>query len=101
MNQELIDKFIKDLLDAKNLNGVDDEVRQQLEQDLKTRLLDQIDRAIIEALPEDKLSGFNALLDNNSTAQDVQKYIIECGVDTQKVTLETMLRFRALYLGSK
>lgn len=101
MNQELIDKFIKDLLDAKDLNGVDDEVRQQLEQDLKTRLLDQIDRAIIEALPEDKLSGFNALLDNNSTAQDVQKYIIECGVDTQKVTLETMLRFRALYLGSK
>lgn len=101
MNQGLIDKFIKDLLDAKNLNGVDDEVRQQLEQDLKTRLLDQIDRAIIEALPEDKLSGFNALLDNNSTAQDVQKYIIECGVDTQKVTLETMLRFRALYLGSK
>ena len=101
MNQELIDKFIKDLLDAKNLNGVDDEVRQQLEQDLKTRLLDQIDRAIIEALPEDKLSGFNELLDNNSTAQDVQKYIIECGVDTQKVTLETMLRFRALYLGSK
>lgn len=101
MNQELIDKFIKDLLDAKNLNGVDDEVRQQLEQDLKTRLLDQIDRAIIEALPEDKLSGFNELLDNNSTAQDVQKYIIKCGVDTQKVTLETMLRFRALYLGSK
>lgn len=101
MNQELIDKFIKDLLYAKDLNGVDDEVHQQLEQDLKTRLLDQIDRAIIEALPEDKLSGFNALLDNNSTAQDVQKYIIECGVDTQKVTLETMLRFRALYLGSK
>lgn len=101
MNQELIDKFIKDLLDAKNLSGVDDEVRQQLEQDLKTRLLDQIDRAIIEALPEEKLSGFNALLDNNSTTQDVQKYIVECGVDMQKVTLETMLRFRALYLGSK
>lgn len=100
MDQDPIDKFIKDLLEAKNLSGVDDAVRQQLEQDLKTRLLDQIDRAIIEALPEGKVDALNDLLDRGASQQEFQQLITDSGIDAQKITLETMLRFRALYLGS-
>ena len=101
MNQDAISKFISDIIDAKGYKTLDSDVRRQLEQDLKNRLIDQIDRAVLEALPENKIDGFNDLLDRGASQQEVQQYIANSGVDTKKITLETMLRFRSLYLGDK
>ena len=101
MNQDALSKFISDIIDAKGYKTLDSDVRRQLEQDLKNRLLDQIDRAVLEALPENKIDGFNDLLDRGASQQEVQQYIATSGVDTKKITLETMLRFRSLYLGGK
>ncbi len=101
MNQDAISKFISDIIDAKGYKTLDSDVRRQLEQDLKNRLLDQIDRAVLEALPENKIDGFNDLLDRGASQQEIQQYIANSGVDTKKITLETMLRFRSLYLGDK
>ena len=101
MDQDALSKFINDIIDAKNFKTLDGDVRRQLEQDLKNRLLDQIDRAVLGALPENKIDGFNDLLDRNASQQEVQRYIANSGVDTKKITLETMLRFRSLYLGDK
>ena len=101
MDQDALSKFINDIIDAKNFKTLDGDVRQQLEQDMKNRLLDQIDRAVLGALPENKIDGFNDLLDRNASQQEVQQYIANSGVDTKKITLETMLRFRSLYLGVK
>lgn len=93
------DAFIKEMLNAKQWStAVDDEVKQQLEADLKNRLMDQIDRAVIEAMPEDKVNGLNELLDREASEDEVRQFIQQSGVDTQRVTLETMLRFRDLYL---
>ena len=101
MDQDALSNFINDIIDAKNFKTLDSDVRQQLEQDLKNRLLDQIDRAVLGALPENKIDGFNDLLDRNASQQEIQQYIANSGVDTKKITLETMLRFRSLYLGVK
>lgn len=101
MDQDALSKFISDIIDAKGYKTLDSDVRRQLEQDLKNRLLDQIDRAVLRALPENKIDGFNELLDRNASQQEVQQYIATSGVDTKKITLETMLRFRSLYLGDK
>lgn len=101
MDQDALSKFINDIIDAKNFKALDSDVRQQLEQDMKNRLLDQIDRAVLGALPENKIDGFNELLDRDASKQEVQQYIANSGVDTKKITLETMLRFRSLYLGDK
>lgn len=101
MNQDAISKFISDIIDAKGYKTLDSDVRRQLEQDLKNRLIDQINRAVLEALPENKIDGFNDLLDRGASQQEVQQYIATSGVDTKKITLETMLRFRSLYLGDK
>lgn len=101
MDQDALSKFINDIIDAKNFKTLDGDVRRQLEQDLKNRLLDQIDRAVLEAVPEDKIDGLNDLLDRDASQQEVQQYIANSGVDTKKITLETMLRFRSLYLGVK
>ena len=96
MDQDALSKFINDIIDAKNFKTLDGDVRQQLEKDLKNRLLDQIDRAVLGALPENKIDGFN-----DASKQEIQQYVATSGVDTKKITLETMLRFRSLYLGDK
>lgn len=101
MDQDALSKFISDIIDAKGYKTLDSDVRRQLEEDLKNRLLDQIDRAVLGALPENKIDGFNDLLDRNASQQEIQQYIASSGVDTKKITLETMLRFRSLYLGVK
>lgn len=92
--------FIKEMLSAKAWNQqVDDEVKAQLESDLRSRLMDQIDQAVVEALPEDKVDGLNELLDKEASEEEIQQYIAASGVDVQRITTETMLRFRDLYLG--
>lgn len=101
MDQDALSKFINDIIDAKNFKTLDGDVRQQLEKDLKNRLLDQIDRAVLGALPENKIDGFNELLDRDASKQEIQQYVATSGVDMKKITLETMLRFRSLYLGDK
>ncbi|MEO8691151.1 MAG: hypothetical protein ABI397_00010 [Candidatus Saccharimonas sp.] len=94
--------FIKDMLNSKTWSpGVDTDAKALLEEDLQTRLMDQIDQAVVEALPEDKVDGLNALLDREAPDNEVQQYIASSGVDIQRVTTETMLRFRDLYIGSQ
>ncbi len=93
--------FIKEMLSTKAWGQqVDDEVKAQLESDLGSQLMDQIDRAVIEALPEDKVDGLNELLDREAPEEEIQQYVATSGIDVQRITTETMLRFRDLYLGT-
>jgi hypothetical protein len=100
MQGDELDQFVRDMLAAKNLPGLeDDNVRDQFVDDLKEEILAQVDRAIVQAIPEDKLDGFNALLDDDATSDEaLQSYVAQCGVDTQQVATDTMTRFRELYL---
>jgi hypothetical protein len=101
MNGDELDQFIGGILDAKKLSGIDQDVRAQLVTDLKQQLLDQINRALIGALSEDKLDEFNTLLeDPKTTDETVQTFITTSGVDIDRVTAKTMLQFRDLYLQS-
>lgn len=98
---ENVDKFIDQIIDAKQLPGLNDEVRSQLKDDLRRRLMDQIDRAAVTALSDEKAEELSKKLDDeNFTPEDAAKFMQESGVDLSKVTLETMIRFRMLYLGT-
>lgn len=97
-----LDQFITEMLSAKQLPGVTDEVHQQLVADLKQRLLDQINRALVDALPDEKMNEFEALLDNQEVSDEqVQQFIANSGVDVKRVTTETMLRFYDLYVSPR
>jgi hypothetical protein len=101
MSGDELDKFIGDILEAKQLSGLDNEVKAELIADLKQQMLDQINRAIISALPEEKLDEFNVLLEDPNTSEEaIQAYIMNSGVNINRVTTTTMLQFRELYLQS-
>lgn len=94
-----LDQFVNEMLDAKQLSGVTDDVRAQLVSDLKQRLLDQVNKALIDALPDGKMDEFEQLLDDE-TIDDarVQQFMLDAGVDVKKVTTVTILRFYDLYV---
>ncbi len=96
------EQFVSGLLDAKEWGSkIDEDGRKQLEEDLKGRLMDQIDRAVVEALPEDKVDGLNDLLDREASDEEIHEYIASSGVDVKGITMQTMLQFRELYLGDE
>ena len=78
----------------------DGEVRDQLKADMTQRLLTQIDRATLNRLTEQQAIELSDKLDNQSFGDvEATEFIKSCGVDAQEVALETMVQFRALYLG--
>ena len=96
---ENVEQFIDQLIDERDLN-LDDDVRQELKADMINRLLDQIDQASINALPEDKAIELADKLDDpDFTDEQVAEFIRNSGVDLERVALETMVQFRLLYLG--
>lgn len=96
-----LDTFINDIIDAKQLPGLTDEAKQGLIEEMRERLLDMINRALIDALPEDKVAAFSTLLDEETVSDEqVQSFIAQSGVDVERVTAKTMLAFRNLYLSS-
>lgn len=100
MSNEL-DAFVATMLAEKQLPGIDkdEELKAQVQADLKKDLLQEIDRALVNALSDEKLAEFNALLDDpNTNAEVVQNFIKNSGVDINAVTIRTMVGFRALYL---
>lgn len=99
MSDDVFDKFLEEILEAKKLSGVDPDVHNQLMNDLRDSLADQINRAVLNALPEDKLEEFNNLLDDPAFDDEKsQAFIASTGIDVRKITIETMLTFRDLYL---
>lgn len=95
-----IDEFIESLLNDKGIE-VEPEIREELKADMKNRLLDQIDRAAIQALPEDKAKELAEKVDDpNFTNEDMTKFMQESGVNLTEVALDTMLKFRGFYLGT-
>lgn len=97
-----MDQFINQILDEKQLPGETPEVRQQLVADLRTRLMSQIDRAMLGALSSQQLDQLNQMLDRQDLSDsDIQNFFRNSGVDGQQVALDTMLRFRNYYLGTE
>lgn len=90
--------FINQILDEKALPGLDDEIRQQLVEDMTQRLLDQINRAIVEAVPAVKLAEFEKIA-TEANDDKLQEFFADNSIDTQTITVNAMVNFKNLYLG--
>ena len=96
---EQLDSFITEIIETKQLPGITDEAKKLLVVEMRQRLLDMINRALIEALPDDKVGELSSMLDTDSIADEaLQSFVQDSGVDVKTITAKTMLAFRALYL---
>lgn len=97
--QKDLERFVNDVLTQKNLPGLTDDVRPDVVEHMVGALRELIDRAILEALPEDRLDQLNGMLDDASTTKEqVAQFVQDSGVDTEYIATQTMIHFRELYL---
>lgn len=97
---EQVSQFMDSLLEEKGITDLDDETRETLKRDMIERLMAQIDTALINALPEDKLTEFNERInDPDFSNDDATQFFVDAGLDVQRIALQTMIEFRMLYIG--
>ena len=96
---ENMDQFIRQILAENGVTGLDEDVMEKLVKEMREYLIDQIDEAAISKLPDDKAEELrNKMEDPNFSDEDLQEFMKNSGVDLAQVALNTMLRFRNLYL---
>lgn len=94
-----VDEFIEQLLQEKDITDLDPETRGELKKEMTERLLDQINKAAIMQLDEEKAAELSDLLDKEDfTNEKMAEFMENSGVDLTQVALETMLQFRNYYL---
>ncbi len=94
-----LDTFVDSLITEKHLPGLTEEGRKYVFDELKSSLIDHINRAVLNALPEDKLDELDSLMDReDTTPETLQAFISNSHVDVARITAETILYFRSLYL---
>lgn len=96
-----VDEFIESLLTDKGITDIEPDIKEELKTDMKKRLLDQINRAAVMQLSEEKADELAKLIeDPNFTNEEMTKFMQDSGVNLTEVTLDTMLKFRSFYLGT-
>lgn len=96
-----VDQFIEQLLVEKGLTDIDEEIKKELMEDMKTKLLDQIDKAAVLKLSEEKAVELSEKVnDPEFTNEKMVEFMNESGVDLTQVAIETMMQFRNFYLSA-
>lgn len=96
-----VDDFIESLLVEKGITDVEPDIKKQLKDDMKKRLLNQINKAAIMKLSEDKAAELAKLVDDpDFTNEKMTEFMQKSGVNLTEVALDTMLKYRNFYLGN-
>lgn len=94
------DDFIEQLLKEKGITDIEPDVRAELKEDMKKRLLNQINKTAVIKLNEEKAAELATLVDDpNFTNEQMAEFMKNSGVNLSEVALITILRFRSFYLG--
>lgn len=92
-----LDEFVSRLIAEKGLEGLDDDVLTQVREDLRSRLEDQINIAILGAMSEEDKTTFSALLDTGNE-QEIRAFCAEHIENFDNLIATTLLRFREMYV---
>ena len=101
-DDEAINLFIEGLIAEKGVDAPTEEIHQAVHADLKTQLMAELDRALVSALPDDKLEELYKITESSDKAVDpnlVAQYISDSGVDATSVIGNTIKQFGEAYLG--
>ena len=102
MEMQSVDEFIETILNDKGITDIEPDVRNELKEDMKQRLIDQINKAAVMQLSEEKAAELANLVDDpNFTDEQMTEFMQKSGVNLPEVALDTMLKFRGFYLGAE
>lgn len=97
-NQE-IRNFVAQIVEQKQLTGVEQDIKDKLIDDLSSMLEDQINRALIDSLNDEQFKEFEQLVDGNDT-QKISTFFTDHKLPVQSIVTHVMTKFRMSYLGT-
>ena len=96
-----VDDFIENLLSEKGITNLEPDVKADLKKEMTDRLVNQINKAAIMQLSEDKAEELTKLIEEpDFTNEKMTEFMQNSGVNLAEVALDTMLKFRNFYLGT-
>lgn len=103
MNDDInLNSFIIDLINEKSFPGLTDERKAEIANEMQDLLIEQINRAIVDALPDEVLDKLNERMEQpDFNEAEMHKIVADSGIDVGKITADTLVRFRAFYLGAE
>ena len=101
MNNKDLQEFVTNIINEKGLSVSSDEVKQQLIDDMMHRLLDIIDKEVLNAMSDQDIDKLNQMLDKSASDEEVQAFIASVVPDMKQIVARTTIRFRNAYLNSE
>ncbi|MDD3156387.1 MAG: DUF5663 domain-containing protein [Candidatus Pacebacteria bacterium] len=81
-----------------DFNDLDEEVLDQIKKDLKPRIENHINMAILKNIPQNKLEDFEKIVDSNDQ-EKIQAFCNENIPDLKEVIAMALISFRDSYMG--
>ena len=97
-DERILQIFVNKMITEKTPQGLDDGDRDKISRVLIEQLNQRMEYALIAALPDDKLTELNNLLDNNGKDDAIDGVFDNSGVDFDAVSQQTLEAFRQEYL---
>lgn len=91
---KVINVFVDKMMADKGVNDAG------LKEQLETKLEEQIEQAMIRALPDEKLTELEGMLDREASDEEIEAFFEGAGVDFQGAVEQTMAAFREAFLNS-
>lgn len=96
---QLMELFCEQMMIDKGLDDLSGKAREEVRNDLKEKLILEINRSILAALPDEKFDELDKKMEEGSlTPEEISAAVEGANLDIDKITEETMLKFRELYL---
>ena len=96
-----IKKFLQDLIAEAGLTDLPAEDQGKMLEDLYIRLEDRLILAVQNALPDDKLTDFQNMIESeDTTPEEVEQYIQKNLPNYEQVFAKAFADFRELYLSA-
>lgn len=97
---ELIDNYAEGMIVEQGMSALDDDLKADLKKDIVERVNAEMNGAIVDALPDDKLDEFDEMLGRDgTTSDDIQKYLVDSGIDVGAVVTKAFEKVHQDFIG--
>lgn len=96
-----IQNFLQKIVDQVDQGDISPEQREQMVKILGRQLDSALLAAALQALPEEKMPEYDALINSQPTAEQVQQYLMSNVPDIENVYRAALLAFRQKYIAEE
>ncbi len=100
-NEQILEVIAKSLLIEKGFTDLEPEVEQDMVKELVARETEYVNRALLAALPDDKMLELEKLADDENVSEEqLTKLVASADIDAEAISSKALEEFRDLYLGT-